>query len=291
MEKSLMRIPLDGNPRITTEFGVPDPNAFFGIHSGIDYAVPDNTPVLAPVSGFVWWSGLSTTGGNMIIIYDGTYFYRLMHNTKLYVSQSAQVTEGQHIADSGHTGLAFGPHVHFDIADAMDIKTLRPAKFTNFINPSALLKGGHGGGEEMINDTDLEFARWNKLAYQVRGRNLSRDEFRASAVGQSWLRAIEILCDDPEAEATTRAQELGFIATLDNWQGQINSLSAEVQKLVLNPTKPQLDAVQTQLTACTHAMSISQQKLDALQKQQSDNETTAKNLFQVVAEMFKRFKS
>lgn len=57
-------------------------------------------------------------------------------------------------------------------------------------------------GEDMIQDSDNEFSRWRKLATQVRGRHqgFTRDEFRNSAVGRTWLQAIEILSDDPEAD-------------------------------------------------------------------------------------------
>lgn len=56
-----------------------------------------------------------------------------------------------------------------------------------------------------IADTDSEFNRWNKLFVQIRGRNASRDEFRAAAVNRTWLAAMEILSDNPEADAATNA--------------------------------------------------------------------------------------
>ena len=48
------------------------------------------------------------------------------------------------------------------------------------------------GGEEMIQNTDNEFARWSRLFYQIRGRWPSRAEFIKSAVGKTWLRAMGI---------------------------------------------------------------------------------------------------
>src|SRR6187549_561590 len=65
------------------------------------------------------------------------------------------------------------------------------------------------GDEPMISDADNEYGRWNKLFYQIRGRNAGRDEFRNAAVGRQWLTAMEILSDNSEADAATHAQEVG----------------------------------------------------------------------------------
>lgn len=103
--------------------------------------------------------------------------------------------------------------------------------------------GGKGAGDitqgdEMVTDSDNEYWRWNKLAIQIRGRNegFSRDEFRAAAVGKTWLRAMEILSDDPEADASERARRVGQVAVRDNWEGQITGALAhlaESQKLAI----------------------------------------------------------
>lgn len=92
------------------------------------------------------------------------------------------------------------------------------------------------GGEEMINDKDNEFWRWQKLGYQIRGRNLSRAEFREAAVGRTWLKALEILSDDDEANTATWAQEVGQYAIANSWEDLIKSnhaaLAAEREKSV-----------------------------------------------------------
>lgn len=84
------------------------------------------------------------------------------------------------------------------------------------------------GGETMINDLDNEYNRWEKLGNQVRGRHLTRDEFRAAAVGKTWLRAIEILSDDPEADNAQVSQNVGGQAQREDWSGQITSLRSQV---------------------------------------------------------------
>lgn len=83
----------------------------------------------------------------------------------------------------------------------------------------------------LVNDADNEYWRWNKLFLQIRGRNASREEFRKAAVGKNWLTAMEILSDDAEADRATDYQSIGYIARRDNWEGQINSLTAQVKEL------------------------------------------------------------
>ena len=76
-----------------------------------------------------------------------------------------------------------------------------------------------GGNEMPIKDTDAEYSRWKKTIMQIRGRtndNVTRQEFRNAAVGRTWLQALEILSDNPEADAQYeygllgRAAEKGF---------------------------------------------------------------------------------
>ena len=111
-----------------------------------------------------------------------------------------------------------------------------------------------------IPDADNYYWRYGqKLAEQVRGRQSSREEFRKFLVGQSDLRVVEILSDDPEATRTQEAQVVGQLAVKDNWQGQIYKL-------------------QDQLKASNNIISTLQGKADIsdkLQKQVDD--LTAKN--------------
>lgn len=101
-------------------------------------------------------------------------------------------------------------------------------------------------GDNMpIPDADNYYWRYGqKLATFVRGRQLSRAEFRQHLVGKSDLTAVEILSDDPEADRTQQAQEVGQLAIRDNWQQQIYNLQDQLKG---RPTPEQLAAVQKQL--------------------------------------------
>lgn len=130
---------------ITTYFGVPDSNAYFGRHSGIDYAVPLNRTVYAPKSGKITYAQKHPTGGNMLIIFDGTRYHRLMHNNSFIVT-SGTVIEGQPVAKAGTTGLSTGVHVHWDCP----INQV-PKAFSDFIDPLEYIEEG----EEMLTKDQL----------------------------------------------------------------------------------------------------------------------------------------
>jgi hypothetical protein len=115
----------------------------------------------------------------------------------------------------------------------------------NLVNliKSSLGQPTGGGAEAMISDVDNEYGRWEKLGYQIRNRHLTRDEFRKSAVGNSWLTAMEALSDDPEADRATQAQEVGRVAVADNWEGQINSLVQEMGGIKVEIVNLKINAV------------------------------------------------
>lgn len=201
-----MRRPIDAPINITTEFGVPDSYAKFSRHSGVDYAKGTGSNVYAPTSGTLT-QVVSPTGGNMVVIRDNQGFYhRLMHNSQ-FIKPNGSVSEGELVAKSGTTGLSTGPHVHWDI----NREGTYPTSFSAFISPADWLAGKYqstqGGKDMPIPDADNYFNRYNKLMFQVRGRNLSREEFRKNIAGLSDLQAIERISDNPEADNATNAQQ------------------------------------------------------------------------------------
>jgi predicted RNA-binding Zn ribbon-like protein len=104
------------------------------------------------------------------------------------------------------------------------------------------------GGVPMIPDADNYYWRYGqKLAERLRGRQLSRDEFRKYIVGRSDLTAIEILSDGEEADSVQDAQNVGMVAVRDNWQAQIQAAAqtkSDMQKTIdqLNETVSKLQA-------------------------------------------------
>ncbi len=105
--------PLQG--RITTCFAPENGRP----HDGIDIAVPVGTPVLAAESGTVIFSARLGAYGNLIVLrHEGAYTSLYAHNDANLVGPGDEIEKGQMIAESGATGNATGPHLHFEIRRA-----------------------------------------------------------------------------------------------------------------------------------------------------------------------------
>ncbi|MDP7247632.1 MAG: M23 family metallopeptidase [Candidatus Peribacteraceae bacterium] len=98
-----------------------------GSHPGADIRAPEGTPVKNIMNGVV--SEIKEGGGfgNLIVIRHPnvpdpsnpakltTLYSSYAHLSAIYVEKGAIVHKGEHIGDSGSTGYASGPHLHFQI--------------------------------------------------------------------------------------------------------------------------------------------------------------------------------
>jgi hypothetical protein len=85
-------------------------------------------------------------------------------------------------------------------------------------------KGNNVAG---IPDSDNWFWRMDQLMYDIRGRNITREEFRKNFVGVEPFHMVEIIQDSPEKDRARVWQQIGETAQRDNWQGQIQTLQAQ----------------------------------------------------------------
>lgn len=86
------------------------------LHYGIDFGVPIGTDVFACGSGNVVMSEMRNTTGWTIVIEHLPGLYSLYyHLDELLVKNGDIVKKGEIIAQSGKTGLATGPHLHWEI--------------------------------------------------------------------------------------------------------------------------------------------------------------------------------
>ncbi|HXM21485.1 MAG TPA: M23 family metallopeptidase [Terriglobales bacterium] len=83
------------------------------VHQGLDYAVPEGTPVAALNSGTVLLAQPLFFEGNCVVLDHGQGLLTLyMHLSKIEVKEGDRITGGQKIGLSGGTGRATGPHLH-----------------------------------------------------------------------------------------------------------------------------------------------------------------------------------
>ncbi|WP_320046486.1 M23 family metallopeptidase [uncultured Ilyobacter sp.] len=85
-------------------------------HDGVDLRSKMNTPVYAPYSGTITYSGWMRGYGKVVIINHGNgYESRYAHLNRWLVKKGQKISKGQIIAKTGNTGLSTGPHLHYEI--------------------------------------------------------------------------------------------------------------------------------------------------------------------------------
>jgi murein DD-endopeptidase MepM/ murein hydrolase activator NlpD len=115
----LMKTPVDG-ARISSGFGQRQHPilGYTRMHKGIDFAVPSGTPVMAAGSGTITFAGPGGEYGNLVAINHGNNYSTAYGHLSRFASglrTGARVHQGDVVAYSGMTGLATGPHLHYEI--------------------------------------------------------------------------------------------------------------------------------------------------------------------------------
>ena len=86
------------------------------MHTGVDFGAPTGATIRAAGGGTVLLSAYNRGYGNCVIIDHGGGVTTLYgHCSARLVREGQQVRQGQEIARVGATGLATGPHLHFEV--------------------------------------------------------------------------------------------------------------------------------------------------------------------------------
>ena len=118
LKKGFMRMPIEF-ARISSRFNPNRKHPVLGTvraHKGVDYAAATGTPIMAAGDGRVSFAGWQNGYGRTIIIDHGkghTTLYAHMSRLGKY-KVGSRVQQGTTIGYVGATGLASGPHLHYE---------------------------------------------------------------------------------------------------------------------------------------------------------------------------------
>jgi len=85
-------------------------------HNGTDFAAATGTPVRTVADGVVIRAGYVGGHGNYVEIrHDGTYVTSYSHLSRIGVKVGAKVRQGDVVGRVGSTGMATGPHLHYQM--------------------------------------------------------------------------------------------------------------------------------------------------------------------------------
>ena len=119
MRKTFLRTPVEFS-RISSRFSLGRKHPVLNrirAHKGVDYAAAKGTPVKATANGKIIYRGKKGGYGNTIVVQHGTRYSTLYAHLSKYRSglkTGSRVKQGQTIGYVGSTGLATGPHLHYE---------------------------------------------------------------------------------------------------------------------------------------------------------------------------------
>ena len=119
LNKAFLRTPVDF-ARISSSFSLARKHPVLNTiraHKGTDYAAATGTPIRSTGDGKVIFAGRQGGYGNLIVVQHGQGFetrYGHMNSFAKGISTGSRVSQGQVIGTVGKTGLASGPHLHYE---------------------------------------------------------------------------------------------------------------------------------------------------------------------------------
>jgi len=147
-------------------------------HTGEEFRNPEGTPVVAVAAGTIQYAGTDASViygpdpnfyGNLIVLalggisYEGKQVYAVYgHVSTMDVKTGDAVTAGQKLGEVGQTGIAIGPHLHFEVrvGDPMSY-------MTSTRNPDLWIRpyGGYGTVAGKVVDGSGSYLRQVALTF------------------------------------------------------------------------------------------------------------------------------
>src|SRR5579862_1454356 len=122
LKRAILASPLKFTPRITSAFSYRRMHPILGrerAHLATDYGAPSGSPVVAVANGTVTFAGWSDSYGNLVRIKHASGLssgYAHLSKIAAGVRAGHAMKQGELVGLVGQTGLATGPHLHFEMA-------------------------------------------------------------------------------------------------------------------------------------------------------------------------------
>ncbi|MCX7557457.1 M23 family metallopeptidase [Xanthomonadaceae bacterium JHOS43] len=118
MKKSFLRVPVEFS-RISSLFTTARRHPVLGTmraHKGVDYAARSGTPIMAAGEGRISFAGWQNGYGHTVIIDHGRGYTTLYAHLSKFggYRKGSRVRQGDVIGYVGSSGLATGPHLHYE---------------------------------------------------------------------------------------------------------------------------------------------------------------------------------
>jgi murein DD-endopeptidase MepM/ murein hydrolase activator NlpD len=120
MRKAFLRTPVEFS-RVSSRFNLKRKHPVLNrirAHKGVDYAAPRGTPIKSTSNGKIVFRGKKGGYGNTVIVQHGTKYstlYAHMSKFRSGLGKGSRVKQGQIIGYVGSSGLATGPHLHYEL--------------------------------------------------------------------------------------------------------------------------------------------------------------------------------
>jgi murein DD-endopeptidase MepM/ murein hydrolase activator NlpD len=137
--KFLIRTPIVG-ARMTSPFGMRFHPilGYTRLHSGVDWGAPIGTPIFAAGNGIIASAGWDSGYGRRVVIQHANGYMTTYNHMSAFargVTNGVRVHQGQVIGYLGASGLATGPHLHYEVlvnghfVDPMRVRLARTREF------------------------------------------------------------------------------------------------------------------------------------------------------------------
>ncbi len=140
MEKTFLRSPVKAG-FISSKFNLRRRHPVLNTiraHKGVDYAAPRGTPIYATANGVIKFKGYRNGYGKTVEVDHGSGYETLFAHMSRYakhLKKGKRIRQGELIGYVGSTGLASGPHLHYEFHHNGKVKNPLTIKF-----PSTLTK-------------------------------------------------------------------------------------------------------------------------------------------------------